>query len=525
VAAAYYGAGTRPIRGYLYGPSGGSYQTIGAAENTTGVWDGFVPMVIGTPMSAPYVFDIRAMAQVVLADKAEQIADAVRPGGDGRPYARLDEAERDMLRELTSFGVPLAGWQNPDYLLGTPKSTNPFTCGRAFDPAYVDAFWSKPGYLGTSDSPLGKVFQAALVDAYATIASVEGTPPTTVTLAGVPAVTRTSQLDYTVYSADGQKIGSLAGALDPATGTFTIGSGNSTTVLGALVKGAQVRIDNRSSLAQCSFHRHNLPAASDRHAGWDQFRNSAGAPLYPQHSPLLGPLFTQSISGGATYSGKITGKVMVVDNLVDVDAPATAANWYAGRVEAALGKAGSRAQFRVYLNDNADHLDAPPVDGVRATYLVDWYGSVYQALRDVSAWAERGVSAPASTQYRADGAIISVPDRAATRKGLQPVVHLSANGRDRVDVKAGKPVLFVADAETPTGTGKIVSAAWDFSGTGTYAPAWIGTPRDRKLVVAVHRFTAPGTYFVAVKVASSRTGSRTDVAQVENLDRVRVVVH
>jgi hypothetical protein len=28
----------------------------------------------------------------------------------------------------------------------------------------------------------------------------------------------------------------------------------------------------------------------------------------------------------ATYSGRITGKLMVVDNLVDVDAPATAAN-------------------------------------------------------------------------------------------------------------------------------------------------------------------------------------------------------
>ncbi len=114
MAAEYYGSGDRPIHGYLYGPSGGSYQTIGAAENTTGVWDGFVPMVIGTPMSAPYIFDIRAMAQLVLADKAEQIADAVRPGGSGHPYAGLDKAERTMLKELTRFGVPLAGWQNPD---------------------------------------------------------------------------------------------------------------------------------------------------------------------------------------------------------------------------------------------------------------------------------------------------------------------------------------------------------------------------------------------------------------------------
>ena len=29
--------------GYLYGGSGGGFRTIGAAENTQGVWDGFVP--------------------------------------------------------------------------------------------------------------------------------------------------------------------------------------------------------------------------------------------------------------------------------------------------------------------------------------------------------------------------------------------------------------------------------------------------------------------------------------------------
>lgn len=453
VAAEYYGSGERPIHGYLYGPSGGSYQTIGAAENTTGVWDGFVPMVIGTPMSAPYVFDIRAMAHLVLADKAEQIADAVRPGGTGRPYAGLDNAERTMLKELTDFGVPLAGWQNPDYLLGTPASTNPFTCTKSSDVSYVDAFWTKPGYLGTATSPLGRVFRAALVDRYATVASVDGTPPTAVTLHDVPTVSSATALDFAVYAADGRtRVGALNGTLDRVTGRFTVGSGNSAEALDALVVGAQVRIDNRASLAGCSFHRHNLPAASDGYAGWDQFRDATGDPLYPQHAPLLGPAFTQGISGGATYSGMINGKVMIVDNLVDVDAPATAANWYAGRIRTALGTADFKNHVRVYLNDNADHLDAPPVDGVRATYLVDWYGSVYQALRDLSAWAEDGVTPPSSTAYRADGAVITVPKRAAARKGIQPVVDLSIDGRDRVKIKSGQRVVFVANAKTPVGS-------------------------------------------------------------------------
>ena len=95
---------------------------------------------------------------------------------------------------------------------------------------------------------------------------------------------------------------------------------------------------------------------------------------------------------------------MVVDNLVDVDVPATGANWYAKRMRCLTGRRGLHlSNVRVYLNDNADHLDAPPIDGVRATYLVDWYDSVYQALRDLSAWAEVGANPPGSTAYRADG--------------------------------------------------------------------------------------------------------------------------
>ena len=116
VAAEYYGT-DQHIYGYLYGGSGGSYQTIGAAENTTGVWDGYVPYIVGTPMSNPYTFLIRAFARLLLEDEAEQIRDAVSPGGSGDPYAGLDEAEAAMLRELVSFGVPLAAWQNPSYLL------------------------------------------------------------------------------------------------------------------------------------------------------------------------------------------------------------------------------------------------------------------------------------------------------------------------------------------------------------------------------------------------------------------------
>ncbi len=167
VAADYYHSGNRKIYGYLYGPSGGSFQTTGAAENTSGVWQGFVPTVQGVPMSGPYSFFIRAMARLVLEDKAEQIADAVRPGGSGNPYAGLNQVERTMLTELSAFGIPLRAWEDPDYLLGLSAPDGLLGFGgvvRRIDPTYVDDFWTKPGYLGTEQSPLGDVVRAALAE-------------------------------------------------------------------------------------------------------------------------------------------------------------------------------------------------------------------------------------------------------------------------------------------------------------------------------------------------------------------------
>ena len=52
-----------------------------------------------------------------------------------------------------------------------------------------------------------------------------------------------------------------------------------------------------------------------------------------------------------------------------------------------------------------------------------------------------------------------------------------------------------------------------------------GAPEATLNIITRHRFTQPGTYYVALKVASSREGLLSPFGQVENLDRVRVVVH
>jgi hypothetical protein len=167
VAASYYGSDRR-IFGYLYGPSGGSFQTVGAAENTEGVWQGFVPMVQGVPTPSSYNFEGRAAAELILSGKAAQIRDAILPGGSGNPYATLDAAERAMLKEMLGLGIPLKAWEDPDYLLGHDAtfygaglaSDSPLT----YDPTYIDDFWNAPGYLGTENSPLGQRVREKLAE-------------------------------------------------------------------------------------------------------------------------------------------------------------------------------------------------------------------------------------------------------------------------------------------------------------------------------------------------------------------------
>jgi len=453
VATDYYHSGNRRIYGYLYGPSGGSFQTTGAAENTSGVWEGFVPTVQGVPMSGPYTFFIRAMARLVLADKAEQIADAIRPGGSGRPYAGLNQGERTMLTELTAFGVPLRAWEDPDYLLGLSAPDGLLGFGavvRGIDPAYADDFWTKPGYLGTEQSPLGDVVRAALAEMGDTL-------------------------------------------------------------------------DHRWDIALRSYYRHQVPPLSDRYYGFDQFRNPDGTPKYPQRALLVGPLIFGTVSGGAAYDGHISAKVIVVDNLYDVDALPWHADWYAKRVKAALGDRTFVDNYRLYYNDHADHLEGP-VTGTKASRIVSYDPIVERALRDLAAWAERGVTPPRSTNYQVVDAQVVVPKMAAQRRGIQPVVDLTVRGGDRITVQAGQRVRFSAKAQVPPGTGNIVSAGWDFTGTGTFTPIGIGRPKSTLQLNGGHRIVEPGTYFVALRVASSRSGRAEPYAQVENLDRVRVVV-
>ncbi|MET0902729.1 MAG: hypothetical protein ABWZ52_05780 [Acidimicrobiales bacterium] len=354
----------------MWGGSGGSYQTTGAIENTTGVWDGAVPFVIAAPTSIPNNYAVRALASLVLKEKLPAIADAVAPGGHD-PLDPLDEVERAVFDEATKLGLPVRAWENHEE-------------------------------LGT--------FHLLMLS------------------------------------------------------HLQIGDENAAEALAALEVGGELRFDNRWYLALHFYHRHQVPTEPGFYA-WDQFRARDGTPTLPQRKVEVGPIVATNVCGGGTQTGAITGKVIAVASLVDADAFPWQADWYRSRVQQSLSNELDD-HVRLWYTDNADHFEEP-LEGPRRKLYVSYVPVLQQALRDLSAWVERGVRPPASTRYEIVDSTVVVPARALARRGVQPTVSLLADGLERVEVGVGEPVRFTAAVAVPPETGSIVDVQWELEGLGT----------------------------------------------------------
>jgi hypothetical protein len=541
VAAAMYGE-HRPW-GYLYGGSGGGFRTMGSAENTTGVWDGFVPYVIGSPMAIPNMFTARMHAQRILADRFDQIVDAVEPGGSGDMYAGLDEVERQALTEVTRMGFPPRSWFG-HRTMGMHAFPVLYGGVRRADPSYFDDFWTQPGYLGhdepealapyvvqhpctvvaTIDEDEADALGLGLARQPGRAAGVDeswkGGEATRANLVAVrlSSAPTTSFLGADLVVLGGDDAGTRLLVVD-LLGDIAVFGPVDRAVVARLQPGDAVELDNRGFLAAQTYHRHQVPDPT--FAGWDQFRDDDGEPRYPQRPMILGPLFASAASG-TVQSGRFAGRMIVVESLLDREAMPWQADWYRARVEEHLGSELDD-RFRLWFTDNALHGD----DQVQEdpTHAISYLGVLHQALRDVSAWVERGVEPPASTSYEVVDAQVVVPDDAAARRGVQPVVALRVDGGERADVEPGTEVHLVAEIAVPPGTGSVVSVEWDLDGTGTFAVRTDVEPAESVTAELRHTYTSPGTHFATVRVASQRDGdATTPFARIENLARARVVV-
>ena len=404
----------------------------------------------------------------------------------------------------------------------------------ASDPGYFEDYWKLPGYLGAN--PPESLKQAHIEKHRTTISKIimsdeaatlglllpmasrgeKNVIPAAFKLADTPkGELKGATLIVKSGAAKDAKlsISSIAGEL------VTVATGNSAafSAVNAIKPGDEVEIDNSIYLAIQTYHRHQIP--DPEFTVWNQFRGPDGKPLYPQRPLHLRP--------GGAQTGKFEGKMIVVESLMDEYAYPWQADWYyRNRVAKELG---SRIddQFRIYMVENAMHASLGPRDTDR-TRIVAYFNVLQQALRDLVAWVEKGMPPPANSAYTVSDGQVLVPAKAADRKGLQPVVTLTANGRARAEVKPGQPITLVGTVEVPPGTGKVVEAQWDFDGTGDFAVA--GEVRladasgERATVRTTYTFAKTGTYFPVLRAASQRRPDKTPHARIPNLARVRVVV-
>nr|WP_295921788.1 hypothetical protein [uncultured Dyadobacter sp.] len=544
--------------GYCFGGSGGAYRTVGGMENTDGVWDGAVPMVMGSPVAIPNVFTVRMHAMRVLKDKFPQIIDALEPGGSGDMYAGLNEEEKEALREVTNMGFPPKSWFGYK-TMGVHGFLVLYQGVVMADSKYFkEDFWNKPGYLGANPTasllkarlqqvskikigiPIDQAIRLELTQpmserdrgtADAAWKSMGGLP------GGMPVA---FQLENTMPDIDflggDLLIKSGAGAGKTLQITKIVGDkvvlGPADAATLALVKpGDEVMVDNSNFLAVQTYHRHQDPGK--QYPVWDQLRDAAGKPLYPQRPMLLGPMFTRG-AAGVLPTGKFNGKMILLESLWDRESFAWQADWYRARAKEVLGDSLDN-HFRLWYTDRALHGDISAEDD--PTRTVSYLGVLQQALLDLSAWVEKGIEPAASTKYTVTNGQVVVPQTANERRGIQPVVTLKANGGKRADVRVGQAVTFTADIEVPENRGKVVAAGWNFEGlpensgklANAFPDAATFTPTDktgsRVTVKTTHTFSKPGTYFPTLRVASQREGDgKTPFTRIQNLDRVRVVV-
>lgn len=556
VAAQMYG----PHRtyGYAFGGSGGGYRTLGCAQNSD-AFDGVVPFMHPCPAAIPNGFAVRARGLRVLKDKLPLIADAQEPGGS-QVRDVLNAEEFAVYDELTKHGFPSRTWVFHE-TMGIGALAILYQSILAKDPGYFRDFWILPGYLGKDrpelfteprlqhSSQVVRIVTSA--DAAArgipapgrTMADQRGDSdvawmalqnshggqalPVGLELENAPPAGK-SLVGANIVIETGPSAGKLLvlGGMEGRTALFQFGpsSGSLRDVTDAIKAGHRVRIDNSDFLAFETYYRHAL-LGPDSYV-CNQFRRSDGVPIYPQRKQLMNYDFVLS-SVGKPITGDFHGKMIVLQYLLDWDAHGWFADWYRNKVRTQQG-ARMSDRYRLYFVDHCTHGQAPD-----PTRTVSYAGALQQALRDLSAWVEKGVAPLAETRYEVRDAQVIVPPTADKRKGLQPVVTLKANGGERAEVRVGEDVQFTAVAAAPAGAGAIVSAEWDFTAgpepiagdEGRFRDKAEIKPAARVTLSHSHRFDKPGTYYPALRVHSHRQGdANARYARVANLGRVRVVV-
>ena len=554
--------GVEPHHSYVWGGSGGGRRSPLVLENAPDVFDGALPFMGGgdvRPFPATerikgaQVMSFACMFNVqrLLRDPAKslRLIDAMQPGGSGDPFEGLTSHEREELASLYKQGFPIGD----EFMIFTPMGQIWLWTSIADllvdqDPDYFEAFWTRPGYIG-HDHP--EVVAGDVIDVTTTVDRVvtardlitdpafsgdeyllmrvmagimagdEATldAPYAIQIKGLPGGYR---LGTGLKMVSGQAKGRQLYCIGTA-GDLFAGDGHGEANLErfrGVQAGDEVHVDNRKFLAFCYFHRHH--AMDD--AQFDSLR-VAGRPIYRQHPvPLMSPLM------GVSYTGHYEGKLLWIHHTHDSSLWPSQGIIYEGAVRQTQGEDGAAARFRLQWSEHAEHVGPAvlPSSSLRAsnTWLIDYRPIIEQGLVDLARWVEEG-EAPPSTSYEYRDGQVALPPSAAERGGVQPVISVTADGGDRSEVRAGKPVSLEARVEVPDAGGRIVGLKWDFDGKGSFATEQEGIDGSQTEGVfrISHTYDAPGTYFATALVESHRDGDLSAIyRRLPNLASARIVV-
>jgi hypothetical protein len=529
-----------PHHGYIYGGSGGGKRAIHCLEHVDDVWSGGVPFIMGGPVFHPHMtFSPFLNARRMLGSDAASVIDATEPGGTGDPFAGLSVPQREALQELYRMGFPRGSepsleWMEAMFMYWGWHADQI----REFDPTYFDRFYTEAGYVGFDRR---EDLEPHVVNCKVTVREVVAGRDLVVSDARVAWGMSLGNIDLVtgvILDSDVRSPSPVGATVRVLTGEaagrelyctrlgesgvlLAIAGGEAGTLqFAGVVPGDELHIDNSRYLAYCYYHRHHVPEI----AVFNGLRVD-GHPVYPQHeiepwNPLLG---MSAFTGG--FGDR---KMILMQCTNDVAALPAQGVMYHEDARAVLGDRIDD-QFRILWTEHGVHgtsssyaatgmLSAP-------SFLVDYIGTVEQAICDVVDWVEQGTAPPLSTRYTFDAENrLNLPATAAERGGIQPVVTLTADGGARTDVKTGQPVAFEATFAVPPGAGSVVSVEWDFEGSGAFGTA--STPAlGADNATADHAYAKPGTYFASVRINAHRTGDAvSEACRVENLARARVVV-
>jgi hypothetical protein len=538
LALKLYGA---PVHhAYVFGASGGGHRSYQCLMHRGDVFDGGVPEVCG--VSPGFYWSAQALAIALIGDKMAKVADACEPGG-GDPFKGLSYDQREALADLFRLGYPKAAVNQ----LQTGAAPFALYNSREYNPGYFKDFWTKPGYLGHDDPDRLAKRHVKLRAKFKDIAtakqlSIANPAEAALMMAGSQlGATQGASLDIEnpgrLYMAFATvKTGKAAGremvvSRVLPSGHFLPFVQRCPEMFDGIEPGDEVELDNSDWIAFNYLYKHNIsmnvPGLFEIEGVPGEYADLAfdGTPVHEQTGEILYDL---------NVLKPFTSKMIVLAASLDCMIWPTKLTPLVRHLRATQGdKAADTMRF--WWVENATH--GPPEMGamvstehdprVWRTRLVDYAGPAKQALLDVAAWAERGVTPPDDSRYAyTRNNQLTLPDDGGERGGVQPSAHLTVNGGERADVKVGETVTFRGSGAAPAGGGQILRAEIDFVSDDSW-PYQANVPDGAATRVSIetsHSFDKPGVYFPSFRVSAWRDGLKGKGLPIQNLARVRVVV-